>query len=282
MKAQLCAVTERWAVCSFHDIKTRFFQVDALLTNTEEFLDHLLPPHLFEYALKNRADRFWYKQAFEKGKNKENPIAVTFTNNWIFATQFELPGMLKWSEVVEQPPMLETSPIVTTVAMMQEKNWTYEMTWRKLMEDKNSVPLSDLERDLYGTIIPTVGGGVPKIEEAFLTPTDAENHPEDAELIAGLKMEIIKQVEIVDKLLYNHFEKMKTPELEPLSEALKEHHEITKERVDRLWRCNCGLATCVMCGDAKDEIYKVGWEGDRNLLTNKSFSSRNLSLTECS
>ena len=53
-----------------------------MFTNTEEFHDRKIPPpQLFDYALKNTADMFYYKTAFEKVKNKENPIASTFTNN---------------------------------------------------------------------------------------------------------------------------------------------------------------------------------------------------------
>ena len=79
-----------------------------MLTNTEELHGRKVPPHLFEYALKNTANMFRYFQAFEKVKNRDNPIASTFTNNWIYQTEFNLPGMLKWMEVVKKRILMPT------------------------------------------------------------------------------------------------------------------------------------------------------------------------------
>jgi len=206
-------------------------KVDSLLTNVDAFIGRKVPPQLFEYALKNTANMFWYKQAFEKGKNKENSIAVTFTKNWIYRTEFELPGMMKWSEVLEQPEMMELSPIVTTVAMLQEKNWTYEMMWKKLEMDQTSVQFKELEQNLVGVVLPSVGGGVPKMEEAFLTEDYAQAHEEENDLIEDLKQEIVKQIDIIDKLL-PFFDKMKTSDRDALSQAFHHHHGETKERVN--------------------------------------------------
>ena len=205
-----------------------------MLTNTEEFVGRKVPPHLFEYALKNTADKFRYFQAFEKVKNRDNPIASTFTNNWIFKTEFKLPGMLKWSEVVEQPPMQEVSPIVTTVDMMQRKNWDYEMMALRLAEDKDSTQIdtNELEQALFGVILPTVGGGTPKIEEAFLTEKYEKENPDHKDMIKQLKDEIKKQIHILDDLLPVYLHRIKGDRArEPTGEAFKEHHKINRKKI---------------------------------------------------
>lgn len=213
-----------------------------MLTNVDEFVDRRVPPHLFEYALKNNTNWFWYKTAFEKGKNKENPIAVTYTKNWVFKTEFELPGMLRWSEVVEYLPMQEVSPIVTTVAMLQEKNWTYEMMWKRLDEAPKSVNLNDLEQALTGVVLPTVGGGIPKIEEAFLTDEYAGEHPGNNQLIMDLKREIVKQITIIDKLL-PHLGELTTNR--ELFEVMLDEHCKTRKRVNSIY------------GESSDDLFKV-------------------------
>ena len=205
-----------------------------MLTNTEEFVDRKVPPHLFEYALKNTADMFRYFQAFEKVKNRDNPIASTFTNNWIYQTEFKLPGMLKWMEVVKQPPMQEVSPIVTTVDMMQRKNWDYEMMALRLAEDKDSTQIdtNELEQALFGVILPTVGGGTPKIEEAFLTETYEKENPDHKDLIKQLKDEIKKQIHILDDLLPVYLHRIKDDKArQPTGQAFEEHHKINRKKI---------------------------------------------------
>ena len=245
------------------------------MTNNNEFIGRQVPPHLFEYALKNSANFFWYKTTFRKGKNEENPIAVTWTRNRIVRTEYELPGLMKWSEVVEQKPLKEASPLVTSVAMMQETNWKNEMMWKKLEEDNNSVPLNDLTQCLYGVVLPQVGGGVPKLEEAFLTEEYAKEHPDEEDLIEGLKKEIVKQVDIIDHLLVL-FEKLRGQEQKLLSTTLAEHHMETKERVqERYWKPD-------------DDMYKVNIKANPKVgifisqSNTCSFSSRNQSSTNIS
>ena len=159
-------------------------------------------------------------------------------------TEYELPGLMKWSEVVEHKPLKEASPLVTSVAMMQETNWKNEMMWKKLDEDSNSVPLNDLTQCLYGVVLPQVGGGVPKLEEAFLTEEYAKEHPDEDDLIESLKEEIVKQVDIIDHLLVL-FDKLRGPEQKLLSTTLAEHHMETKERVHERY------------GEPDEEMYKV-------------------------
>ena len=82
------------------------------------------------------------------------------------------------------------------------------------------------------------------MEEAFLTEEYAKEHPDEEDLIEGLKKEIVKQVDIIDHLLVL-FEKLRGQEQKLLSTTLAEHHMETKERVqERYWKPD-------------DDMYKV-------------------------
>ena len=48
-----------------------FFQVEAMMTDTDQFLGRRVPPHLFEYAHKNETNWFWYKETFVPKKTQE-------------------------------------------------------------------------------------------------------------------------------------------------------------------------------------------------------------------
>ena len=202
------------------------------MTHTEEFIGRLVPPHLFEYAQRNNANMFWYKQAFEKVRNKENPIASTFTRNWVYKTEFELPGMLRWSEVKEEPEMQEAAPIVSAVDMLMRTNWGLGMMWTRLTESIDSVNMNDLDGALTGVVLPLVGGGMPMMEKAFLTEEYAKEFPEHKDHIESLKHEVIKQVGLINKLLPIYDDKMgtKTATQDSKRDAFTEFHDKTKER----------------------------------------------------
>ena len=63
------------------------FKVEAMMTNTDQFIGRKVPPHLFEYAQKNADNWFWYKDTFvpKDLKKKDIPggeVAKAFTRNW--------------------------------------------------------------------------------------------------------------------------------------------------------------------------------------------------------
>ena len=94
--------------------------------------------------------------------------------------------MLKWTEVIREIEK-ETSPIQNSLSMLQEKNMTLELTMMKIKQDSNSVPVNQFTQLMYGTVIPSVGGGIPKIEEAFLDEEYESKNPKDVAYIAQIK-----------------------------------------------------------------------------------------------
>lgn len=202
-------------------------KVDAVLTQGKGFIGKKVPPQVLKYGLKNSTNVFIFKKMFEKLRNKDNPSASTFGKNWLFETEFELPGMLKWSIVTTESKMIESTPILNTLTMLQEKNLELEMDLRKLENDPKSIPMQKVGQNLYGVVLASVGGGIPKIEEAFLTREYEDEHKDEADFLKELKQEIIKQTKIVEGLLPIH-NKYKDDAMVPMHEAIVEKFEETK------------------------------------------------------
>ena len=196
-----------------------------------EFQGKNVPPQVLEYPLHNVTQVFVLRKMFEKVRNKENPTASTFANNSLFVTASCLPGMVRWSEVVHDVQMIETSPIENCLSMLQEKNMELELTWRKLEHDPKSVNIALVGQSLNGVILAMVGGGIPMIEKAFLCSDYLEAHPEDAHLIWRLKDEIKRQITIEENLLPIH-NQYKNPALQALHDVMEDTFKQTRSDIE--------------------------------------------------
>ena len=85
-----------------------------------------------------------------------------------------------------------------------------------------------------GVIIPEVGGGIPKIEEAFINEAYEKSHPEDKKYVEKLKDEILKQYSIIEELLSIH-DKLKSDALNHFQEVLQEEFNKTKKEIEKKW-----------------------------------------------
>ena len=102
--------------------------------------------------------------------------------------------------------------------------------WENLKVDqgaKGRVGIRSLDNVLNGTIMAGVGGGVKTLEDAFLTPAYAEEHPEHLRMIETLKNEIVKQVDLIDNLL-SFYPGMITETL--MEETYQVNLELTKNK----------------------------------------------------
>merc|ERR550534_2466741 len=98
----------------------------------------------------------------------------------------------------------------------------------KIKQDPNSVPVTQFTQLMYGTVIPQVGGGIPKIEEAFINEEYESLNPDDMHYITQIKDEIKRQVSIIEELLPLHDEQSDN---EPMQEAMEEEFKKLKEGV---------------------------------------------------
>ena len=100
------------------DMNIQLSKVEAVFKNITELEGKKVPPDILEYSLKNSTNVFFYMNKFERNRNKENPIASTFATNFLYKTDFELPGIVRWSEVTKEAEY-ESSPIQNTLAGLQ-------------------------------------------------------------------------------------------------------------------------------------------------------------------
>ena len=108
------------------------------------------------------------------------------------------------------------------------------MMWENLKKDESPggrVDLKSLDNVLNGTIIAGVGGGVKTLEDAFLTPAYAEEHPEHHEMIETIKTEIVKQVDLIDHLLAFYPRMITEERSKETYRVYQEFHGKLKERV---------------------------------------------------
>lgn len=208
--------------------KIHICKIEPVFTGGNEFEGKKVPHQVLEYPMNNATNVFIFKKVFEKVRNKENPTASSFSKNTIFETKFPLPGMLKWAEVVREIENLETTPIQNSLSMLQEKNLGLELTMMKIKQDPNSVPITQFTQLMYGTVIPQVGGGIPKIEEAFINEEYESMNPEDKPYVTKIKDEIKRQVAIIQELLPLHAEQSDN---KPMQEAMEEEFQKLKTTV---------------------------------------------------
>ena len=104
------------------------------------------------------------------------------------------------------------------------------MDLRKLENDPKSISMQTIGQNLYGVVMADVGGGIPKIEEAFLAKEYKDQYQEETGLIDELAEEIIKQTKIVERLLPIH-DKYKHESMGPMHDAIMEKFEKTRDHI---------------------------------------------------
>ena len=100
-------------------IRRPFYILEPVFIKGDEFEGKKVPPEALEYPTNNATNVFLSKKIFEKKHLRipDNPLASTFALNSIFVTKYSLPGMLRWSEVVQQTESIETTPIENTLSI---------------------------------------------------------------------------------------------------------------------------------------------------------------------
>ena len=131
-----------------------------------------------------------------------------------------------------------------------------EMKLNRLKKDPESIAMTLIGQTLNGVVLAQVGGGIPKIEEAFLEPEYGVVHEEDEEYICLLKEEIVKQMKIIEELLPIHGLEKKhiwslprlrflcklysgehmADEMKRMQEVLADHFKKTNMRVQQQYR----------------------------------------------
>ena len=114
-------------------------------------------------------------------------------------TASQLPGILRWFEVVETES-ITLNPIEAAIDTMDNKNKELRQLVAQYSTECAPNDLNPLTMRLNGNIDAAVGGGIAKYQEAFFSDDYIKQNPEYAPHIARLRALFLEQVE------YFHFQ----------------------------------------------------------------------------
>ena len=175
------------------------FRVDPIMKESvkRKFSGNLVNEKIIKYYHFNAINEFMFSRPKMKGeRSASNEFASMWIERSVFKTDFEMPGILCRSEVL-QKHSYELNPLQNAIDTMEKINEkTRAMIVRYLSDTDNSNPLHILLMHINGIVNSDVQGGVTKYEEAFFQPSSVTNH--NKEDIEKLKELIASQIPLLD------------------------------------------------------------------------------------
>ncbi|XP_071543136.1 dedicator of cytokinesis protein 3 isoform X3 [Panulirus ornatus] len=158
---------------------------------------------ILKYYSNNHVRRFVYDRPFYRGPaDKDNE----FKNLWIeritYTTEFELPGILKWFEVIDQrvDQLCPPEYACETVERNNKQIRQISLHYRANPQDN----IQPFTMRLQGTIDAAVNGGIAKYQDAFFGPDYLVMYPENADHVNRLKVLLSEQTMILEGALDLH------------------------------------------------------------------------------
>ncbi|XP_037792049.1 dedicator of cytokinesis protein 4-like [Penaeus monodon] len=187
---------------------------------------------ILKYYTVNHVRHFVYDRPTYRGPaDKENEFKNLWIERTTYTTECELPGILKWFEVVEQrieqlcPPQYACETV--------ERN---NKQIRQVMQHYRANPQDNIQpftMRLQGTIDAAVNGGIAKYQDAFFGPDYLVVYPEYADHVNRLKVLISDQTMILEGALELHG-KIAPPANQPLHRRLVEVFEGLRAKVRKM------------------------------------------------
>ncbi|XP_042868283.1 dedicator of cytokinesis protein 3-like isoform X2 [Penaeus japonicus] len=187
---------------------------------------------ILKYYTVNHVRHFVYDRPTYRGPaDKENEFKNLWIERTTYTTECELPGILKWFEVVEQrieqlcPPQYACETV--------ERN---NKQLRQVMQHYRANPQDNIQpftMRLQGTIDAAVNGGIAKYQDAFFGPDYLVVYPEYADHVNRLKVLISDQTMILEGALELHG-KIAPPANQPLHRRLVEVFEGLRAKVRKM------------------------------------------------
>ncbi|XP_059821727.1 dedicator of cytokinesis protein 2-like [Hypanus sabinus] len=205
------------------------FTVQPILAEQARFHNKNVPEQIVDFYKANKVLKFNYSRPIRKGpKDPENEFASMWIERTMFTIAYELPGILRWFEVL-QVSQTCISPLENAIETMQTSNEKILTLITQHHNDPN-LSINPLSMLLNGIVDPAVMGGFAKYEKAFFTEEYMSSHPEDMDNITKLKDLIAWQIPLLTEGIRIHKKKV--------TEALKPFH-------DRMEECFAQLKTKV-------------------------------------
>ncbi|XP_045606392.1 dedicator of cytokinesis protein 3 isoform X3 [Procambarus clarkii] len=158
---------------------------------------------ILKYYSNNHVRRFVYDRPTYRGPaDKDNE----FKNLWIeritYTTEFELPGILKWFEVVDQKLDQLCPPQYACETVERNNKQIRQITLHYRANPQDNIQPFTMR--LQGTIDAAVNGGVAKYQDAFFGPDYLVVYPENADHVNRLKVLLSDQTMILESALDLH------------------------------------------------------------------------------
>lgn len=183
------------------------------------FKEKDISQEIVKYHLTNNVQNFKFSRPYRENKDGDDG---SVTNLWlertIMKTNFALPGILRWFEVVHSETF-KISPIKYAIETMELTNKAI----RDLViahKNDETLPVNPLGMKINGIVDPAVMGGFYKYEEAFLTEEYINRNLTEGHLVEKLKDLIASQIPLLEIALTVHRAKV-PPNLLPFHERLE-------------------------------------------------------------
>ncbi|RWS11389.1 dedicator of cytokinesis protein 3-like isoform X2, partial [Dinothrombium tinctorium] len=191
-----------------------------------QFHGHEVPEKVLSYYLVNDVKTFVFDRPVHKGiVDKDNEFKSLWIERTTLITDEKLPGILRWSEVVEKS--------VTELSPVEHACETIENMIRELQKLITSYtadamkPISPLSMRLQGVIEAAVNGGVAKYQDAFFNPKFIHSHPEHMSHVRRLKQLLLQKLRILEGGLSLHG-RLAPASVQPLHKRLVERFTLMR------------------------------------------------------
>uniref|UniRef100_A0A1B6BYQ6 Dedicator of cytokinesis protein 3 n=1 Tax=Clastoptera arizonana TaxID=38151 RepID=A0A1B6BYQ6_9HEMI len=173
-----------------------------------------VPFHVTKFYQVNHVCRFRLDRPVHKPPiDKDNEFKSLWLERTTLVISNPLPGILRWFEVTHSS-VEEVPPVQFACETMQTVNCKLNHLIGTYSTDPKQ-SINPLSMRLQGIIDATVMGGIPKYQEAFLTPEFIRSYPQSSGHIQRLHSLIIEQVDILASGLVVHGQLAPT-EVQPL------------------------------------------------------------------
>lgn len=185
--------------------------------NMVEFMKKNISPKILKYYLTNNVRNFQFSRPYREKSGDDN-VANLWLERTIMETNFPLPGILRWFEVIHTDKF-KISPIEYAIETMESANKAIRDLIIAHKSDE-SLQLNPLSMKINGIVDPAVMGGSIKYEEAFITDEYLLQYPENKHLVEKLKDLIASQIPLLDVALSVHRAKA-SADLQPFHDKLE-------------------------------------------------------------
>ncbi|MPC55393.1 Dedicator of cytokinesis protein 3 [Portunus trituberculatus] len=142
---------------------------------------------ILKYYSNNHVRQFVYDRPTHRGPaDKENEFKNLWIERTTYTTEFELPGILKWFEVVDQRMEQLCPPQYACETVDRHNKQLKQIIIHYRANPQDNIQLFTMR--LQGTIDAAVNGGIAKYQDAFFGPDYLVVYPENADHVNRLKV----------------------------------------------------------------------------------------------